>query len=153
MRLSSLLLPCLLAASFITGCHKAPPPKTGKAKRDESSVRQSQEREATENFAAAIRKLVEWRHAQPAPQNQAAHAAAVQEFSKRLQSVPIKGLPPEIAQAWKTLQHASEQLGSTLTAPAPPSTAEIQKLGNEGKKAGETLNQWLGSQGFGELHF
>ena len=153
MRFSSLLPACVVAALLITGCHKSPPPKTGKAKRDESSQRQSQEREAVEDFAAAIRGLVAWRNAQPPAQDQAAHAAAVQEFSKRLQSVPVKDLPPEIVAAWKDLQKASQQLATALSASSPPSPAELKKLGDQGKKAGETLNQWLDSQGFGELRF
>jgi hypothetical protein len=153
MSLTASHLLCLAAACFIVGCHKAPPAKTGKAKRDESSVRQSQEREATESFARAIRRVMEWHHAQPLPKGQAEQAAAVQEFSKRLQSVPSKDLPPEILQAWKALRHASQQLATLLASPAPPSPAELKKLKDEGKKAGETLNQWLESQGFGELHF
>ncbi len=144
---------CLAAACFIVGCHKAPPAKTGKARRDESSVRQSQEREATENFARAIRGVMEWHHAQPLPKGQAEQATTVQEFSKRLQSVPAKDLPPEVLKAWKALQHASQQLATLLAYPKTPSPTELKKRKDEGKKAGETLNQWLERQGFGELHF
>ena len=154
MRFSSLLhLLCIATVFAAIGCRKAPPPKTGKARRDESSIRQSQERENTENFATAVRGVMEWHHSLPPPQGQAAHAATAQEFSKRLQAIPSKGLPPDVLNAWQTLQKASQKLAKMLAAPAPPAPAELQKLKGEGKKAGETLNQWLNSQGFGELHF
>ncbi len=153
MRFSSLLPACLSAAFLLAACHKSPPPKTGKAKRDESSARQSQEREAVETFASAIHAVVEWRHGQPPALNQAAHANAVQEFCKRLEPVPVKDLPPEIVAAWNDLQKASQQLATALSSSTPPAPAELKKLGDLGKKAGETLNQWLDAQGFGELRF
>ncbi|MDB6119088.1 MAG: hypothetical protein JWO08_2869 [Verrucomicrobiaceae bacterium] len=144
---------CIITACAVVGCRKAPPPKPSKAKREESSVRQSLDRENTKNFANAIRGVMEWHNAQPLPQGQPAHAAVAQEFSKRLQAVPSKGLPPDILGAWQTLQQASQKLATLLTASAPPASADLQKVKEEGRKASETLNQWLASQGFGDLHF
>ena len=153
MRPSSLLIPWLAAALILTGCHKAPAPKTGKAVRAENSARQTQERQATEAFASAMRSVIEWRQTLPVPQNQAARAAAIRELSKRFQSVPTQGLPSEILPAWEHLQQVCQKLGTLLAAPAPPSSAEVIRLQTEGREAGEKLNQWLHSQGFGELHF
>ena len=153
MRPSSLLIPCLAAALILAGCHKAPAPKTGKAVRAENSARQTQERQATEAFASAMRSVIEWRQSQPAPQDQAARAASISELSKRFQSVPTQGLPSDILPAWEHLQQTCQKLGALLAVPAPASPAEVTRLQTEGREAGEKLNQWLHSQGFGELHF
>ncbi len=153
MRVAPLPLCCIFAVTLLLGCHKSAPPKTGKAKRDETSQRQSSEREAVENFASAIRAVVEWNHAQPPPKDRAAHAALVKEFARRLHAIPVQDLPPEVLQAWKDLNKSCEHIGAALDKAAPPSADEMKALQTEGRKAGEKLNEWLDSQGFGELHF
>lgn len=153
MRVAPLPLCCILAATFLFSCHKSSPPKTGKAKRDENSQRQSSEREAVENFAGALRGVVEWNHAQPPPKDRAAHAALVKEFASRLHAVPAQDLPPEVLRAWKDLNKSCEGIGAALAKSTPLSADEMKRLQTEGRKAGEKLNQWLASQGFGELHF
>ena len=154
MRSSSpLVVSCLIITALLACCHKAPPSKTGKAKRDESTLRQTTEREAVESFANAVREVIEWRHSQPVQQEPAAHALAVNEFVKRMQSVPTGGLPADVLEAWEALEDTAGKLGAALSSSSPPKAEELKKLENEGKKAGEILNRWLDRQGFGELHF
>ncbi|MDB6137919.1 MAG: hypothetical protein JWO94_991 [Verrucomicrobiaceae bacterium] len=154
MRLTSLFLPCLtVAALALSACHKAPAAKNNKTKRDESSAHQSQEREATESFANAVLAVMAWRRSLPMASSRTDRAAHLKELTTRFQAVPTQDLPPEVLHAWQALQQACAQLGDALASPVPPSAAEMEKLETQGKKAGETLNRWLETQGLGELHF
>lgn len=150
-RTASLPLCIVAAAGLLAACHKAPAPKNARAKREENSQRQTNEREAVEDFVSAIRAVVEWRHGQTPPQTRASRAASVKEFARRLQGIPTSGLPADVVQDWKDLTQSCERFASDLEKSAP--SDQLKKDQVEGHEAGEKLNHWLDSQGFGELHF
>lgn len=135
LRSASLLL---LSCFILTGCKKPP-----KRKREEIVAESSRERRRVDNFAYALRKVIEWRQTQPVAENDVARQNLIKGVVKKLDQIPIDDLPGDLGNTWKRMMKAWKALAKD--------TAADKDLIEEGSAAAAEMNRILAENGYPDL--
>lgn len=130
---------CLvLLVVIFPGCKKPP-----KRKREEIVAESSRERRRVDNFAYALRKVIEWRQTQPVADSDAARKNLIKGVFKKLDQIPADELPNDLQRTWKRMLRAWRALAKDTTVD--------EDLIKEGADAASALNQLLEQYGYPDL--
>ena len=136
----------VIALSFVVvgaGCRKkADKPKSSKKKREDMIQQANAEQAALMDFVKAVHGVLAWHQSQPAD---IARQSMLQGLVEKMERVPVKGLPDNLAKAWSLMLDSWQSLARN---PSPDAS-----LREQGARAADELNRQLAARGVTGIRF
>lgn len=139
----SVLSWCACLVVFFLGCPACKKKEPLKRKREDIVGDASRERRRLNNFAMALRKVIDWRQTQPAASTEIVRRAMIKEVVKRFAEINTRELPAQAEAIWSRVLAAWHELDASGTA-----DPELLK---KGAAAAEELNAYLADNGFPDV--